>query len=71
MVILSATEPHDPAGSFVVSVNVADVSPGVGVYTALRFVLLEKEPVPPVHVPLEADPPITPANVTVFPIHAV
>jgi hypothetical protein len=55
-------------GSFVVSVSVTDpelISVAVGVYVAVRDVLLgENVPAPPLHVPEEAEPLTDPASVT-------
>ena len=55
-----------PAGSLVVSVNVAEpllTSVELGVYTAFNVVLFgEKLPAPPLHAPLVADPPMDPAR---------
>ena len=67
MITVSLTLPHGPAGSFVVKINMACVSPVPGVYTALKLLLDEKDPVPPLHVPLVAEPPMLPASVAVVP----
>src|SRR6478736_5984434 len=68
MCMASLAAPHGPAGSFVVSVSVtlpAAISAAVGVYVALSVVALGLNvPAPPVHVPLEAPPPTTPASCT-------
>jgi hypothetical protein len=75
MVTLSLTAPQGPAGSFVVKVNVtvpAAISAALGVYIALSVVLFGLNvPVPPDHVADVAEPPVTPANVTVLPAQIV
>src|SRR5439155_1012646 len=60
--------PHGPAGSSVVSVRVtppASISAALGVYVAFGVEASRLNvPVPPLHVPLEAPPPIAPASCT-------
>src|ERR1041385_7970055 len=68
MRMASLTAPQGPVGSFVVSVSVtppADISAAVGVYVAFNVEALGLYvPAPPLHVPVAAPPPITPASCT-------
>lgn len=77
MITLSETGTQGPApsGSFVVSVKVnvpAAISAAPGVYAAFKVVLPgAKVPIPPLQVPVEAEPPTVPFNDTVPFAHMV
>ena len=76
MCMAPLTAPHGPAGSFVVSVSVtlpAAISAALGVYVAFSVEAFGLNvPAPPLHMALEAPPPITPASCTLgFDAHTV
>lgn len=66
--MVSLTEPQEPAGLLVVSVNVTvpvAISAPEGVYVAFSVLAFGlNKPPPPLQTPLVAAPPIEPARVT-------